>query len=172
MVGGATDPDAAAFDEVDLIMMVRHALMETMGVSARPVFARVFRHKRGIPQYTVGHLDRVALIDEGLARHPGLFVAGSSYRGVSMNACIEDAQKIAGSVLAHLRTVPDSTNANTNIDTRSNNDADVHDRFCDAAAGRRVVGAANPIKAAGHPCASHEWRDDADVQYAGVPREV
>jgi oxygen-dependent protoporphyrinogen oxidase len=119
MVGGATDPNAATFDECDLITIVRHALVQTMGISARPVFTRVFRHRRGIPQYTVGHLERMARIEEGLTRHPGLFVAGSSYRGVSMNACIEDGQKVAASVLAHLRTVSDSTNPNSEKRSRS-----------------------------------------------------
>jgi oxygen-dependent protoporphyrinogen oxidase len=59
----------------------------------------VFRHPVGIPQYTVGHLARLARIDAALATLPGLFVAGNSYRGVAINSCVTEAGPLADRVL-------------------------------------------------------------------------
>jgi oxygen-dependent protoporphyrinogen oxidase len=82
-------------DDEALIDRARADLETTMRLTIEPVFTRVFRHPAGIPQYTRGHLDRMATIEERLRRHPGLFLAGNSYRGVSINACIADAGAIA-----------------------------------------------------------------------------
>jgi oxygen-dependent protoporphyrinogen oxidase len=76
-----------------------------MGLRQAPSFTRIVRHHRGIPQYTAGHLARLERIEAALAQHPGLFIAGNAYRGVSVNACIEDAPRLAGRVAEHLRTV-------------------------------------------------------------------
>jgi oxygen-dependent protoporphyrinogen oxidase len=67
----------------------------TMGVTADPQRAIVIRHHEGIPQYTVGHLDRVAAIDAALARLPGLHLAGHGYRGVGINYVIANARALA-----------------------------------------------------------------------------
>jgi oxygen-dependent protoporphyrinogen oxidase len=75
-----------------------------MGLRSSPAFVHVIRHRRGIPQYTVGHTERLARIDALLRRRPGLFLAGSSYRGVSINACIADAPFVAARVADHLRS--------------------------------------------------------------------
>jgi protoporphyrinogen/coproporphyrinogen III oxidase len=98
MIGGAHDASAVMLDEDALIDRARADLETTMGLAIEPVFTRVFRHPAGIPQYTVGHLDRVAAIDARVRRHPGLFLAGNSYRGVSINACIADAGPVAAGV--------------------------------------------------------------------------
>jgi oxygen-dependent protoporphyrinogen oxidase len=71
-----------------------------MGLRIAPEMVRVIRHPGGIPQYTIGHLDRLARIDAALARYPGLFVAGNSYKGVAINSCIAEAGGIAERVLA------------------------------------------------------------------------
>ena len=103
MIGGALDPSAVALDDDALLAAVRGDLAKTMGLRARPELVRIIRHRRGIPQYTVGHLDRLQQIDARLQAHPGLFLAGSSYRGVAINSCIAEAGGIADRVLAHLR---------------------------------------------------------------------
>jgi oxygen-dependent protoporphyrinogen oxidase len=68
-----------------------------------PVLERVYRHGTGIPQYTVGHLDRLARIDALLSRLPGMFVTGASYRGISMNSCIAEAQTLADTIARECR---------------------------------------------------------------------
>jgi oxygen-dependent protoporphyrinogen oxidase len=99
MIGGACDRAAVTLDDDALLRAVREDLATTMGVTATPEFSRITRHRRGIPQYEVGHLDRLRRIAELTTRHACLFLAGSSYRGVSMNACIAEADAIADAVL-------------------------------------------------------------------------
>ena len=103
MIGGALDPEAVHLDEATLLEQVRRDLRATMRLEAEPEFVRVYRHPRGIPQYVLGHLDRLARIEGRLARHPGLFVAGNGYRGVAINACLAEAGPLADRVLARVR---------------------------------------------------------------------
>jgi oxygen-dependent protoporphyrinogen oxidase len=102
MIGGAHDPEALELPDDRLLNLVRIDLRATMGLAANPRFVRVIRHPRGIPQYTLGHAQRLAAIEERLAAHPGLFVCGNSYRGISINACIEDAPRVAAAAVAAL----------------------------------------------------------------------
>ena len=91
MIGGAHDPSVVTLDDDTLVERTREDLRTTMQLGIEPVFTRVFRHPAGIPQYTVGHLERLAAIDRRVAAHPGLVLAGNSYRGVSINTCVADA---------------------------------------------------------------------------------
>ena len=100
MIGGARDPEAVGLSDAVLLSAVRGDLQATMGIDKQPRFVRIFRHPRGIPQYTIGHPKRMATIDSRLAGHPGLFLCGNSYRGISVNACVAEAPQIAESVLA------------------------------------------------------------------------
>jgi oxygen-dependent protoporphyrinogen oxidase len=100
MVGGATDPEVLRLPDDDLVALVRRELGTVMGVEGEPVLARVFRHAPGIPQYTAGHLARLDRIAARAAAHPGLFLAGMPYRGVSMPHCIEEAAALAPQVAA------------------------------------------------------------------------
>lgn len=100
MIGGAADPGATDLDEEALLATVRADLTRTMGLSLAPEFVRIIRHRRGIPQYTKGHVARLQRIDSLLKAHPGLFLAGNSYRGVAINSCIAEADSIAERVLA------------------------------------------------------------------------
>jgi protoporphyrinogen/coproporphyrinogen III oxidase len=102
MIGGALDPQAVDLPDEQLLSTVRDDLERTMGLHIAPEFVHLVRHRRGIPQYTIGHLSRLERIEIALAAHPGLFLAGNSYRGVSVNACIEDAGRIAAQVAAHV----------------------------------------------------------------------
>ncbi len=98
MIGGAYDPEAVGLPADELEHIVRAELSTTLGVDAQPSLVRVLRHPLGIGQYTVGHADRLERIGNALAELPGLSLTGSSYRGVSMNACIERASLEAESI--------------------------------------------------------------------------
>jgi protoporphyrinogen/coproporphyrinogen III oxidase len=102
MIGGAHDPDAVVEDRETLLATVRQDLATTMGVSAEPLLEAVYRWPLGIAQYHVGHQDRLDRIHARLREHPGLWVAGSSFYGVSMNACFEKAPAQAGEILEYL----------------------------------------------------------------------
>ncbi|MEN3338311.1 MAG: protoporphyrinogen/coproporphyrinogen oxidase [Acidobacteriota bacterium] len=103
MIGGARDPEAVTLPDRELLDIVAGDLAQTMGLSVAPEFVHIVRHPRGIPQYVTGHLARVHQIDTLLEAHPGLCLAGSSYRGVSINACIAEADGIAVMVHRHVR---------------------------------------------------------------------
>jgi oxygen-dependent protoporphyrinogen oxidase len=103
MIGGAHDPEAVSEKEDHLVARVRDDLRTTMGLEAEPLFSRVYRWPLGIGQYTVGHESRLAEIHSRLSQNPGLWLAGSSFYGISMNACIEKARDQAGEILEFLR---------------------------------------------------------------------
>lgn len=69
-----------------------------LGVSAEPFFVRVQRWPLGMPQYVLGHLDRVERIERALRAYPGLAVAGAAYRGVGIPDCIASGEAAAESV--------------------------------------------------------------------------
>lgn len=93
----------ALSDDV-VVELVRRELRELMGIDAAPTLARVYRWERAMPQYEVGHLERVAAVEQALARHPGLLVAGASYRGVGIPDCIRQGQAAAEQALSTLGT--------------------------------------------------------------------
>jgi oxygen-dependent protoporphyrinogen oxidase len=102
-VGGAREPDAVGRSDRELITASMDALRPLLGISGEPLFARVYRWERANAQHEVGHLDRLARIEEAIARHPGLFVTGSGFRGVGIPDCVADARATAGQVADWLR---------------------------------------------------------------------
>jgi len=106
MIGGARDPDAVSLCDAELRRIVGNDLKRTMNVSAVPEFVRVTRHTRGIPQYVRGHHARMQRINVLLQANHGLFLAGNSFRGVSINACIADAPAVADAALRAIGATP------------------------------------------------------------------
>ena len=102
MIGGAHDPQAIELEDSTLISVVRQDLATVMSLTAEPTLIRLYRHRPGITQYERGHQDRLDLIGERLSELPGLWVAGSSFFGVSMNACVETAEHQAAEILRFL----------------------------------------------------------------------
>jgi oxygen-dependent protoporphyrinogen oxidase len=102
MIGGAHDPAAMELGDEEITRAVRTDLRLVMGVNTVPRFMHVIRHPAGIPQYTVGHLDRLARIADGLERLAGLHVAGNGYRGVAINNCIAEAGPLAARILERI----------------------------------------------------------------------
>ena len=82
-------------DDTDLVALAAADLAEQTGAQGPPVDARVTRWGGGLPQYAVGHLDRVATIETAIAAQPGLAVCGAAYAGVGIPACIGTAQRAA-----------------------------------------------------------------------------
>jgi len=103
MCGGWHRPDVVGWDDTRLLAAVRKELGLAMGIVAEPIFHEIIRWDRAIPQYVLGHLDRVAWIDQRLLRHPGLFLAGNAYRGVALNECTEQGEVLARCVAEFLR---------------------------------------------------------------------
>jgi oxygen-dependent protoporphyrinogen oxidase len=95
-----------AWDDADLVRLSRDDLGAAVGLRAAPVAARVTRWPGGLPQYPVGHLDRVARIREQVGKLPGLAVCGAVYDGVGIPACVGSGGRAASEVLAALATLP------------------------------------------------------------------
>jgi oxygen-dependent protoporphyrinogen oxidase len=107
LCGGWNRGEVVDWDDNRLTAAVRAELRLAMGVEANPIFHRIMRWERAIPQYHVGHLERVARIEERAAQHPGLFLAGNAYHGVAMNDCTERAMILANQIAEYLRAGPD-----------------------------------------------------------------
>ncbi|WP_406696038.1 protoporphyrinogen oxidase [Singulisphaera sp. Ch08] len=98
-VGGATQPDLYECDDKRIGQIVRQELGDLLGTFGDPLFMQVGRHPRAMPQYTLGHIDRVAAIRERLTRHPRLIMTGNAFDGVGIPDCIRGARAAADSVL-------------------------------------------------------------------------
>lgn len=95
------DTRAMELDDTEVVRRVHDELTEALGLREAPAASLVSRWPRGFPQYDVGHQARVDDIEASLARDaPGVFVAGASYRGLGIAACIEQACRVAGLVTA------------------------------------------------------------------------
>jgi oxygen-dependent protoporphyrinogen oxidase len=101
-VGRAGDERALALPDDRLIDSVRQETEAVNPMQAPPVTATVTRWPRAMPQYEVGHLERVEAIERSLQTTPGLFVTGSAYRGVGIPDCIFQASRAAERVLGFL----------------------------------------------------------------------
>ena len=100
-IGGAGREVVLERPDDDIVALVREELRAIMGVMEEPMLAKVYRWPRAMPQYLVGHLDRLAAIEERLARLPGVFAAGAAYRGVGIPDCIRDGLGAAERVRAY-----------------------------------------------------------------------
>jgi protoporphyrinogen/coproporphyrinogen III oxidase len=89
-------------DDAELAALAAADLRDATGVRGEAADFRVSRWGGGLPQYSVGHLDRVARIRAGVAAQPGLAVCGAAYDGVGIPACISTARLAVDQVLAYL----------------------------------------------------------------------
>jgi oxygen-dependent protoporphyrinogen oxidase len=101
-VGRSGDVAILQRDDEDLAALAAAELAEAVGITAPSVARRVTRWGGGLPQYNVGHVDRVARIRAAVAAQPGLAVAGAAYDGVGIPACVATARSAVTQVTAYL----------------------------------------------------------------------
>ena len=101
-VGRSGEAAALQRDDADLVSAVLTELTEAVGPLPLVRDSRVTRWGGGLPQYAVGHLDRVGRVRSALARLPGLAVAGAAYDGVGVPACVGSGREAARTALAAL----------------------------------------------------------------------
>ncbi len=99
-MGGALQPEMFELDEGALTARIRADLSELMGIAAPPLFTVLSRWKGSMPQYDVGHLDRVQRIKERVSSLPGLTLAGNAYGGPGLPDCIRSGETAADQILA------------------------------------------------------------------------
>jgi oxygen-dependent protoporphyrinogen oxidase len=94
-VGGAMNRTFMDRDDAALIAATRQEFQDLLGITADPGLTLVHRHTNSMPQYAVGHLDRVEAIHERFAKHNGLESAGNGFEGVGMPDCIHSGEQAA-----------------------------------------------------------------------------
>jgi oxygen-dependent protoporphyrinogen oxidase len=93
--GGCLQPEMLRHSDDQLIDIAREELADLIGLSGTPTLARVIRWSEAMPQYHVGHNDRVAAIEAALQAVAGLHVIGNSFRGVGIAPTVAAAQAVA-----------------------------------------------------------------------------
>jgi len=101
-VGGVGREAILKLDHQALVARVRAELASLCGVTAEPGFVEVNRWMRAMPQYTMGHLERLNQIEAALSRYGGLILTGAGYRGVGIPDCIRDGAIAAERVVRYL----------------------------------------------------------------------
>ena len=103
MIGGATDPDAAALSDGALLDLVTGDLEPIMNISGRPAYVRIFKYSEGIPQFVIGHPQKMEQLDDFLLRHPGLYFTGNAYEGIGLNDCVVRSEKVVSALADTLK---------------------------------------------------------------------
>ncbi len=99
MIGGARNSELALLPEERIVELIRSDLKDVMGIGAVPDFVRVYKHERAIPQYVVGHRQRLKTINQLLINHQNLILTGNAYKGVSLNDCVANAYALADTLI-------------------------------------------------------------------------
>ena len=102
MLGGVKMSDLALQDENRLADVVMAELRDIMGITAQPDFVKVYTHKQGIPQYPLGHQQRLATIDKMTSNFKRLYITGNAYRGIGVNDCIENSYTLAERIVQEI----------------------------------------------------------------------
>jgi protoporphyrinogen/coproporphyrinogen III oxidase len=98
-VGGARQPELAAYDDASLGRSVTEELAAWMQTTAPPVYSRITRWPHAIPQYRLGHLDIVAEMERFERAHPGWFITGNFRGGISVGDCVMSSERTAQAVI-------------------------------------------------------------------------
>jgi oxygen-dependent protoporphyrinogen oxidase len=102
-VGRAGEDAVVDLSDDQIIKIVLDDLNKTMNITMNPDFAYVTRWKDSMPQYTVGHKERIEDVKKQVKEYlPGVFLAGSSYEGLGVPDCIDQGEAAVKSVLDYL----------------------------------------------------------------------
>jgi protoporphyrinogen/coproporphyrinogen III oxidase len=101
-LGGATDPELVDMDEMQIASQVQKDIGNLLQITHPPVAQHIWRHARALPQYNLGHAQRVSVIRSELTELPGIFIAGNYLDGPSMGNCVAQAFTTAKSVHEYL----------------------------------------------------------------------
>ena len=98
--GGALQPEIFALDETEMSRRVESDLRELLGIREDPRFIEVAKWEKSMPQYEVGHLERVGEIEALVNQIPGLALAGNAYRGAGIPDCVRSGEAAAEALLS------------------------------------------------------------------------
>ncbi len=98
-IGRAGQEDDIIWDDDKLLDIAREELELTLGISAEPIVSRVFIWEKAMPQYNLGHPEKLVAIDAALAEMPNIALAGNGYRGIGIPDCINSGELAAKKIL-------------------------------------------------------------------------
>ncbi len=101
-LGGSRDGGVVQCSEDELQQIVRQELQEILGITSAPRFARIYKWKRAMAQYNIGHNERMRRIRALISNNPGLALAGNAYGGIGVPDCVRSGSEAAAKVLADL----------------------------------------------------------------------
>jgi oxygen-dependent protoporphyrinogen oxidase len=97
-VGGATDSAAAALEPQELAALVHREISPVLSIESAPIFSNVTIWPRALPQYNLGHGDRLAAVAKACSRFPGLWLTGNYLQGPAVGSCVDHALAVAKEV--------------------------------------------------------------------------
>jgi oxygen-dependent protoporphyrinogen oxidase len=102
-VGGARNEAIVSWKDTKLLAAVKKDIEQILKIQGEPSLTRIFRWPKAMPQYTLGHEERVSNIEQGLTRYPGIFVTGSAYHGVGISDCVHEADQLAEQIIKFIK---------------------------------------------------------------------
>ena len=101
-IGGTTDLAAPKLQSQELVSLVHREISPLLSIQSQPVFSNVTIWPRALPQYNLGHADRLTAIAKTCARIPGLWLTGNYLQGPAIGSCVDQALAVAEEVRKHL----------------------------------------------------------------------
>jgi oxygen-dependent protoporphyrinogen oxidase len=101
-LGGARDEQILASSEDEILKIVRDELRQIISLDAEPLFARVYKWKSAMAQYSVGHVERLARIQSLCQKLPGLALAGNGFTGIGVPDCVRSGTEAASKTLSEM----------------------------------------------------------------------
>ncbi|HKP46772.1 MAG TPA: protoporphyrinogen oxidase [Pyrinomonadaceae bacterium] len=105
-VGGALQLENFQLEDQEMVKAVQSDLRELLGIRSQPLFSEISRWPKAMPQYELGHLQRVAQIHERVGSLPGLTLAGNAYAGVGLPDCVRSGEEAAKAILDFVEGAP------------------------------------------------------------------
>lgn len=99
MLGGRRNPELALLPDEELISAVLTELKPLLNIKGEPEFVKIFRWHQAIPQYELGHEEKLMRIEKKLQKFPRLYLTGNAYKGVSVNDCVENSLILSNKIL-------------------------------------------------------------------------
>ena len=101
-IGRAGQEEDIPWDEAGLSAIARAELRRTLGIQAKPLLERIYRWDKAMPQYNLGHPERLERIENQLKHYPALALAGNAYQGIGIPDCIRSGELAAERILSSL----------------------------------------------------------------------
>ena len=99
MIGGDGDKESLELSDDQLLELTKRDLDQILGVAGEPEVTRIYRWQYGIPQFKIGHCERLAAIESELDRLGGIYVTGNAYYGIGLNDCVKQSHQVVSQIL-------------------------------------------------------------------------